>query len=108
MASRLSIAAYAHSEDDEHLGNNNNTPPPGENADPTPRAQSSSRRKPRRRPVDIERQCGVPMGGEGRLCGAALMCRRHSMSAKRSVAGRSAPFDLLLLAATTAEERREE
>ncbi|GJD02772.1 subunit of saga histone acetyltransferase complex [Colletotrichum higginsianum] len=106
MASRLSIAVHARSEDEEHLGNN--TPPLGENADPTPRAQSSSRRKPRRRPVDIERQCGVPMGGEGRLCGAALMCRRHSMSAKRSVAGRSAPFDLLLLAATSAEERREE
>ncbi|KAK2029931.1 hypothetical protein LX32DRAFT_692837 [Colletotrichum zoysiae] len=53
-------------------------------------------------PVDIECQCGVFLGEE-RRCGAALSCKRHSMGAKRAVAGRSAPFDQLL--AASLEER---
>ncbi|GKT74664.1 subunit of saga histone acetyltransferase complex [Colletotrichum tofieldiae] len=92
--------APAHREDNVGVGNH--TPPPGEGANLAPTIQSSRRRQPRRRPVDIERQCGVPLD-EGRRCGRALTCRRHSMSAKRAVAGRSAPFDLLL--AASVEER---
>lgn len=55
-------------------------------------------------PIDIERQCGVAHTN-GRVCGAALTCRRHSMGAKRAVAGRSAPFDALLSALM--EQRRQ-
>ena len=47
------------------------------------------------RQVDIERQCGVILPN-GRQCGGSLKRKRHSMGAKRAVAGRSAPFDMLL------------
>ncbi|KAK1996024.1 hypothetical protein LX36DRAFT_712709 [Colletotrichum falcatum] len=84
-------------EDDVHVAGDIAHPPPGENAGPTPVIQTLRRRQPRGGPVDIERQCGVSLG-EGRRCGAALACRRHSTGAKRAVAGRSAPFDQLLAA----------
>jgi hypothetical protein len=47
-------------------------------------------------PVDVERQCGVdlPQGGQ---CARSLTCKSHSMGAKRAVAGRSAPYDKLLM-----------
>ncbi|SMQ48565.1 unnamed protein product [Zymoseptoria tritici ST99CH_1A5] len=47
-------------------------------------------------PVDVEKQCGVelPQGGQ---CARSLTCKSHSMGAKRSVPGRSAPYDKLLL-----------
>ncbi|KAF3991260.1 hypothetical protein FT663_01715 [Candidozyma haemuli var. vulneris] len=46
-------------------------------------------------PVDVEKQCGVPlpMGG---FCARSLTCKTHSMGAKRAVPGRSAPYDVLL------------
>ena len=46
-------------------------------------------------PVDVEKQCGVllPNGG---FCARSLTCKSHSMGAKRSVPGRSLPYDLLL------------
>ncbi|KAF6831240.1 hypothetical protein CMUS01_07432 [Colletotrichum musicola] len=53
--------------------------------------------------LDVERQCGAAFP-DGRLCGASLTCKRHSMSVKRAVAGRSAPYDTLL-AAYQAERR---
>lgn len=46
-------------------------------------------------PVDIEKQCGVPLPNGG-LCARSLTCKTHSMNAKRSVRGRSAPYDVLL------------
>ncbi|KAF2862379.1 SCA7-domain-containing protein [Piedraia hortae CBS 480.64] len=47
-------------------------------------------------PVDVEKQCGVelPNGGQ---CARSLTCKSHSMGAKRSVPGRSAPYDKLLM-----------
>ncbi|KAK4561724.1 SAGA complex subunit Sgf73 [Recurvomyces mirabilis] len=47
-------------------------------------------------PVDVEKQCGVelPQGGQ---CARSLTCKSHSMGAKRSVPGRSAPYDKLLM-----------
>jgi SAGA-associated factor 73 len=57
-------------------------------------SQASGVKKPRR-PVDIEIQCGVVLPDD-RLCGGSLQCKRHSLSAKRAVAGRSEPFDNLL------------
>lgn len=46
-------------------------------------------------PVDVEKQCGVPLTGGG-LCARSLTCKTHSMGAKRAVVGRSAPYDQLL------------
>lgn len=46
-------------------------------------------------PVDVEKQCGVPLPNGG-LCARSLTCKTHSMSAKRAVRGRSAPYDVLL------------
>ncbi|KAL8972554.1 MAG: hypothetical protein Q9183_000480 [Haloplaca sp. 2 TL-2023] len=46
-------------------------------------------------PVDVEKQCGVllPNGG---YCARSLTCKSHSMGSKRSVPGRSMPYDVLL------------
>lgn len=46
-------------------------------------------------PVDVEKQCGVPLANGG-YCARSLTCKTHSMGAKRAVAGRSAPYDVLL------------
>ncbi|KAK9460558.1 SCA7, zinc-binding domain-containing protein [Lipomyces oligophaga] len=48
-------------------------------------------------PVDIERQCGVPLPNGG-FCARSLTCKSHSMGAKRNVPGRSQPYDVLLAA----------
>jgi SAGA-associated factor 73 len=48
-------------------------------------------------PVDVERQCGVIMPN-GQPCARSLTCKSHSMGAKRAVAGRSLPYDMLLAA----------
>ena len=48
-------------------------------------------------PVDVERQCGVPLPNGG-FCARSLTCKTHSMGAKRAVLGRSAPYDQLLAA----------
>ncbi|KAH6604080.1 hypothetical protein Trco_007526 [Trichoderma cornu-damae] len=48
-------------------------------------------------PVDVERQCGV-MLPNGQPCARSLTCKSHSMGAKRGVAGRSLPYDMLLAA----------
>ncbi|KAL9106244.1 MAG: hypothetical protein Q9227_008712 [Pyrenula ochraceoflavens] len=46
-------------------------------------------------PVDVERQCGVLLAN-GAQCARSLTCKSHSMGAKRSVPGRSLPYDQLL------------
>lgn len=46
-------------------------------------------------PVNVELQCGVALPNGG-FCARSLTCKSHSMGAKRSVPGRSAPYDLLL------------
>ena len=46
-------------------------------------------------PVDVERQCGVPLPNGG-YCARSLTCKSHSMGAKRAVPGRSLPYDILL------------
>ncbi|KAI1326016.1 SCA7-domain-containing protein [Xylariaceae sp. FL0255] len=48
-------------------------------------------------PVDVEKQCGVLLPN-GQLCARSLTCKSHSMGAKRAVAGRSLPYDMLLAA----------
>ncbi|KAF4966428.1 hypothetical protein FSARC_5872 [Fusarium sarcochroum] len=48
-------------------------------------------------PVDVERQCGVLLAN-GQPCARSLTCKSHSMGAKRAVAGRSLPYDMLLAA----------
>jgi hypothetical protein len=46
-------------------------------------------------PVDVDTQCGV-INDKGLPCQRSLTCKTHSMGAKRSVPGRSAPYDVLL------------
>ncbi|OAL48381.1 SCA7-domain-containing protein [Pyrenochaeta sp. DS3sAY3a] len=46
-------------------------------------------------PVDVERQCGVPLPNNG-FCARSLTCKSHSMGLKRAVPGRSLPYDMLL------------
>ena len=48
-------------------------------------------------PVDVEKQCGVALSN-GAFCARSLTCKSHSMGAKRSVPGRSLPYDMLLAA----------
>lgn len=64
---------------------------------------SKARRARIKAPVDIEKQCGVelPRGGQ---CARRLSCKSHSMSAKRAVRGRSAPFDRLLIESQCGEQ----
>ncbi|KAK1636093.1 SCA7, zinc-binding domain-containing protein [Colletotrichum phormii] len=81
-----------------------------EHAGPTLTPQTSQRRQATERfltlgSIDVERQCSVPLP-EGRRCGGSLTCKRHSVSSKRAVAGRSAPYDQLL--AAFMERRRAE
>ncbi|KAH0155265.1 hypothetical protein KCU67_g8779, partial [Aureobasidium melanogenum] len=45
--------------------------------------------------IDVEKQCAVSLPN-GARCARGLTCKRHGMSAKRAVPGRSAPFDQLL------------
>lgn len=57
-----------------------------------PKAKTAAKPKG---PVDVERQCGVPLPSGG-FCARSLTCKTHSMGAKRAVLGRSAPYDVLL------------
>ncbi|AQZ11206.1 SGF73 (YGL066W) [Zygosaccharomyces parabailii] len=45
--------------------------------------------------IDFDKQCGVQLP-EGGYCARSLTCKSHSMGAKRSVHGRTQPFDTLL------------
>ncbi|GAV53280.1 hypothetical protein ZYGR_0AI05640 [Zygosaccharomyces rouxii] len=47
--------------------------------------------------IDFNKQCGVELP-EGGYCARSLTCKSHSMGAKRSVIGRTQPFDVLLAA----------
>ncbi|KAF3289621.1 hypothetical protein TWF173_010725 [Orbilia oligospora] len=65
-----------------------------------PKTKKTKKEKPAPKPkgpVDVERQCGVPLPN-GQLCARSLTCKSHSMGAKRAVQGRPAPYDTLLLA----------
>jgi SAGA-associated factor 73 len=44
----------------------------------------------------VEKQCGVVDPEKGTMCARSLTCKSHSMSAKRSVKGRTRPYDELL------------
>ncbi|OLL23254.1 SAGA-associated factor 73 [Neolecta irregularis DAH-3] len=60
------------------------------------KAKKSAPTKPKEKgPVDVERQCGVPLPAGG-MCARSLTCKTHSMGAKRAVMGRSMPYDQLL------------
>lgn len=67
-------------------------------ADPEGDSKQKANNKNRNKgPVDVERQCGVPLP-KGGFCARSLTCKTHSMGAKRAVLGRSAPYDQLLAA----------
>lgn len=74
----------------------------GEGGDKEPKKKKAKKDEPPKPkipkpkgPVDVEKQCGVvlPNGGN---CARSLTCKSHSMGAKRSVPGRSLPYDILL------------
>lgn len=58
-------------------------------------------------PVDVERQCGVVLAN-GQPCARSLTCKSHSMGAKRAVAGRSLPYDMLLAAYQKKNQARQQ
>ena len=60
----------------------------------TTNAKAAKPAKPKG-PVNVEIQCGVPLP-QGGYCARSLTCKSHSMGSKRSVPGRSAPYDQLL------------
>lgn len=67
---------------------------------PTPKKKSAAKPRPARPPkasvpVDLDKQCGVPLPTGG-LCGRSLTCKTHSIGSKRAVKGRTQPFDILL------------
>ncbi|OMJ07040.1 SAGA-associated factor 73 [Smittium culicis] len=47
---------------------------------------------------DLDKQCGVVVHPSNKQCTRSLTCKAHSMAMKRSVRGRSQPFDSLLQA----------
>ncbi|KAI9025899.1 SCA7, zinc-binding domain-containing protein [Phycomyces nitens] len=49
-------------------------------------------------PLDLDKQCGVIQGPNNTPCTRSLTCKSHSMGAKRAVANRSQPYDVLLAA----------
>ncbi|WFD32877.1 SAGA complex subunit Sgf73 [Malassezia sp. CBS 17886] len=51
--------------------------------------------KKNRGPLNLDRQCGV-INQKGLPCSRSLTCKSHSMGAKRTVPGRSQPYDVLL------------
>lgn len=66
----------------------------------TPQETKRQRKVKQRNPtekhlIDFDKQCGVNLP-EGGYCARSLTCKSHSMGAKRSVDGRSQPFDVLL------------
>ncbi|KAK9465059.1 SCA7, zinc-binding domain-containing protein [Lipomyces arxii] len=73
-------------------GSDEKSPPKKKKKQPLPKAPP----KPKG-PVDVERQCGVPLPNGG-FCARSLTCKSHSMGAKRNVPGRSQPYDVLLAA----------
>lgn len=58
-------------------------------------------------PVDVEKQCGVVLPN-GAQCARSLTCKSHSMGAKRSVPGRSLPYDMLLQAYQKKNQARQQ
>lgn len=55
----------------------------------------------------MERQCGVVLPN-GQPCARSLTCKSHSMGAKRGVAGRSLPYDMLLAAYQKKNQARQQ
>ncbi|KAI8051860.1 SCA7, zinc-binding domain-containing protein [Thamnidium elegans] len=49
-------------------------------------------------PLDLDRQCGVLIPPNNHPCTRSLTCKIHAMGAKRSVEGRTQPFNDLLAA----------
>ncbi len=70
-------------------------------AEKGPNAKKKKKDEPKQKgakpkgPVDVERQCGVPLPNGG-FCARSLTCKSHSMGLKRAVPGRSLPYDMLL------------
>ena len=64
--------------------------------DPKKKKKKSIMSARKKGPTDVDTQCGV-INDKGLPCSRSLTCKSHSMGAKRSVQGRSRPYDELLL-----------
>ncbi|KAF9798009.1 hypothetical protein SFRURICE_007528 [Spodoptera frugiperda] len=79
-----------------------NPPPPKPVATPTtPSTKSSSRSKTSKtkfnlREYDPNKHCGVVTAENPKPCTRSLTCKAHALSLRRTVEGRSKPFDTLL------------
>ncbi|KAJ3332112.1 hypothetical protein HDU76_001256 [Blyttiomyces sp. JEL0837] len=69
-------------------------PSPEEKEKTTKQVKTESRAKVKG-PIDLDKQCGVPLE-TGLLCQRSITCKIHSVSAKRSVVGRTQQYDVLL------------
>ncbi|KAJ9639413.1 Sister chromatid cohesion protein pds5 [Coniosporium tulheliwenetii] len=89
------------SEEEESRGGADDSEESQSEPEPQKRVKSSKKAEPKAKSVkskasvDVETQCAVPLPN-GARCTRDLTCPRHSLSAKRAVPGRSAPFDQLL------------
>ncbi|CAO3630019.1 unnamed protein product [Cunninghamella echinulata] len=69
-----------------------------DNKKKTKKEKSKSKSAKQKAPLDLDKQCGVIQIPNGTPCTRSLTCKSHSMGAKRAVAGRSQPYDVLLAA----------
>ena len=90
-------SAHAHSNPPEKKGKKRKAEDEVPNPDDpsAPKAKKPARGRAKG-PVDYDKQCGV-INDKGLPCSRFLTCKSHSMGAKRSVQGRSKPYDELLL-----------
>ncbi|KAI8099035.1 SCA7, zinc-binding domain-containing protein [Halteromyces radiatus] len=86
---------------DEDSSANSKRPPPNsmEKGEKKKMKKEKSKTKTKQKaPLDLDKQCGVIQQPNGLPCTRSLTCKSHSMGAKRAVAGRSQPYDVLLQA----------
>ncbi|KAH8553049.1 SCA7, zinc-binding domain-containing protein [Umbelopsis sp. PMI_123] len=79
----------------KQLPNNSDKPDKKKKKEKQVKVKPPPKEKP---PLDLDKQCGVITGPNNMPCARSLTCKTHSMGAKRSVVGRSQPYDVLLAA----------
>ncbi|KAI8334700.1 SCA7, zinc-binding domain-containing protein [Chlamydoabsidia padenii] len=100
------ISSNNDNNENDTSGNNigiNMKRPPTDTADKTDKKKikkekTKTKGTKQKAPLDLDKQCGVIQQPNGLPCTRSLTCKSHSMGAKRAVAGRSQPYDVLLAA----------
>ncbi|KAI8064760.1 SCA7, zinc-binding domain-containing protein [Gongronella butleri] len=80
--------------------NNMKRPPPADKLETKKKTKKEKTKKgsKQKAPLDLDKQCGVITAPNTTPCTRSLTCKSHAMGAKRAVAGRSQPYDVLLAA----------